>query len=119
MRQITGRNCGDELWMVGSGKDFDLVEPANGDVCELSVDVARKLTWFVMGPVSSTATVAKGGSALNTWVFPMSLSVNHTCLPSGVAAMSGQKGEACFTRPTIWWFLVSITTVSGVKLEQT
>jgi len=29
-------------------------------------------------------------------------SVNHTCVPSGVAAMLGQNGLSCFTRPTIW-----------------
>ncbi|HKT99503.1 MAG TPA: hypothetical protein VJS30_23700 [Paraburkholderia sp.] len=32
---------------------------------------------------------------------PTSLSVNQTCLPSGVAARSGQNGLACLTVPTI------------------
>ena len=34
----------------------------------------------------------KGGRASNTIVLPTSFSVNQTCLPSGVAAMSGQNG---------------------------
>ena len=33
--------------------------------------------------------------------------------------MFGQNGEICFTRPTISWVLVLMTTVSGVVLEQT
>jgi hypothetical protein len=61
----------------------------------------------------------KGGLALKTCVLPMSFSVNQTCWPSGVAAMSGQKGDACATRPTCRWVLVSMTTVSGEKLEHT
>jgi hypothetical protein len=35
----------------------------------------------------------KGGLASNTWVFPVSFSVNQTCEPFGVAAMFGQNGR--------------------------
>src|SRR5262249_50323658 len=75
-------------------------------------------TWLVIGPVSNNAILLKGGRALNTSVLPMSLSVNHTCLPSGAAAMSGQKGEAWGTRPTMRCECAYTYTVSGVKLEQ-
>src|ERR1700742_2331458 len=61
----------------------------------------------------------KGGSALNTSVLPVSFSVNHTCLPSGVAAMLGQNGLACGTWPTIVWSATETTTVSGLNDEQT
>jgi hypothetical protein len=73
----------------------------------------------VIGPVSKVARTSNGGSARNTCVLPVSFSVNHTCLPSGVAAMFGENGEACLTVATIWWVFTSITFVSGVKLEQT
>ncbi len=59
------------------------------------------LTWLVIGPVDSVLSSAKGGLASKTCVWPTSLSVNHTCAPSGVAAMSGQNGLACVTSPTI------------------
>jgi len=55
----------------------------------------------------------------NTWVLPVSFRVNQTCLLSGVAAMLGQNGLSCFTRPTICLVTVSITTVSGLKDEHT
>ena len=77
------------------------------------------LTWLVIGPVSIVLSTAKGGLASKTMTLPTSLSVSHTCLPSGVAAMSGQNGLSCFTRPTMRFDLVSMTTVSGEKLEQT
>src|SRR5215468_1993940 len=50
-----------------------------------------KLTWLVIGPVSSVASTANGGRAANTMTLPTSFSVNHTWLPSGVAAMLGQN----------------------------
>src|SRR6266571_4225605 len=78
-----------------------------------------KLTWLVIGPVSSTLSTSNGGWAEKTIVLPTSFKVNHTCSPSGEAAMLGQNGETCFTPPTISWVLVLTTTVSGVKLEQT
>ena len=53
-----------------------------------------KLTWLVMGPVSRVLSNTKGGFASKTWVNPVSLSVNQIWLPSGVAAMLGQKGLA-------------------------
>ena len=62
---------------------------------------------------------ANGGRASNTWVLPVSLSVNHTWLPSGVAAMLGQNGLACATRPTIAWSATVMTTVSGLNDEHT
>src|SRR5262245_493676 len=62
---------------------------------------------------------SNGGCALNTMVLPTSLSVNQTCFPSGVAAMSGQNGLSCFTCPTTLYSAVATTTVSGLKLEQT
>src|SRR5262249_16928671 len=62
---------------------------------------------------------SNGGRALNSMVLPTSLSVNQTCFPSGVAAMSGQNGLSCFTCPTILCSAVATTTVSGLKLEQT
>src|SRR6516225_6826467 len=72
-----------------------------------------------MGPVSNTLSTSNGGRALNTIAFPTSLSVSQTCLPSGVAAMSGQNGLTCVTCPTTLWEAVAMTTVSGLKLEQT
>src|ERR1700693_6120075 len=59
------------------------------------------LTWFVIGPVSRVASTSNGGSARNTSVLPMSFRVNQTWVPSGVAAMLGQNGDACGTVPTI------------------
>jgi hypothetical protein len=56
---------------------------------------------LVIGPVSSVLSTENGGLASNTWVLPVSLSVNQTCEPSGVAAMLGQNGLACRTFPTI------------------
>ena len=76
------------------------------------------MTWLVIGPVSKALIGANGGFASNTIVRPMSLSVNQTCLPSGVAAMLGQNGLSCFTRPTTCLLAVSITTVSGLNEEQ-
>ncbi|MNR01110.1 hypothetical protein D3C85_1169060 [compost metagenome] len=76
------------------------------------------MTWLVIGPVSSVLIRRKGGRASNTWALPMSLSVNQTCLPSGVAAMFGQNGLSCFTRPTIWWSATLTTAVSGLNDEQ-
>ena len=55
------------------------------------------LTWLVIGPVSSVFNSANGGCASNTWILPVSFSVNQTCLLSGVAAMLGQNGLACGT----------------------
>src|SRR6202011_2433518 len=55
------------------------------------------LTWLVIGPVSRVASTLNGGSALNTSVLPVSFRVSHTWRPSGVAAMLGQKGDACGT----------------------
>lgn len=49
----------------------------------------------------------------------MSFSVNEIYLPSGVAAMFGQNGLACFKWPTIMWSASEITAVSGEKEEQT
>jgi len=54
----------------------------------------------VIGPVSRLFRILNGGCASKTSVWPMSLSVNHTCFPSGVAAMFGQKGLSCFTVAT-------------------
>jgi mRNA interferase HigB len=51
--------------------------------------------------VSSTASVLNGGLALITCVLPTSFSVGQTGVPSGVAAIFGQNGEACVTLPTI------------------
>src|SRR5262245_14519121 len=81
--------------------------------------VRAKWTGFVIGTVSITLTTANGGRALNPLVLPTSLSVSQTCLPSGLAAMSGQNGLSCFTCPTILCSAVAMTTVSGLKLEQT
>src|SRR6185369_6325456 len=81
--------------------------------------VRAKFTWFVMGPVSSDLMTANGGFALNTITRPVSLSVNHTWLPSGVAATSGQKGLSCFTLPTMVWLATSMTTVCGLNEEHT
>jgi SAM-dependent methyltransferase len=53
-----------------------------------------------------------------TCPLPVSLSVNQTCLPSGVAARPGQKGLACRTVPTIRWSAMDTTSVSGLKDEQ-
>src|SRR5262245_57926783 len=78
-----------------------------------------KLTWLVIGPVSSVFSTANGGRASNTVVLPTSFSVNQTCFPSGVAAMLGQNGLPCGTRPTISCLATEITTVSGVKEEHT
>src|SRR5262245_29810100 len=72
-----------------------------------------------MGPVSITPRMPNGGRALNTIVLPTSLSVSQTWLPSGVAAMSGQNGLSCLTCPMILCPAVAMTTVSGLKLEQT
>ena len=51
--------------------------------------------------LANNEITSNGGTALKTITLPTSLSVNQTCLPSGVAAMSGQNGISCFTRPTI------------------
>ena len=59
--------------------------------------VCAKLTWLVIGPVSIVLIGLNGGLALNTWVLPISLSVNQTWSPSGVAAIFGQNGLSCFT----------------------
>lgn len=72
-----------------------------------------------MGPVSRIFSVLKGGLALKTWVLPVSFSVNQTCLPSGVAAMFGQKGLVYLTVPTILWLATEITSVTGLNDEQT
>src|SRR5258706_11465752 len=72
-----------------------------------------------MGPVSMTRITPNGGLAAKIITFPTSFKVNQTCSPSGEAAILGQNGETCFTRPTISWVFVLTTTVSGVKLEQT
>src|SRR5713101_6669072 len=72
-----------------------------------------------MGPVSITLTTSNGGCALNTIVLPTSLSVSQTCLPLGVAAISGQNGLSCVTYPTTLCPAVAMTTVSGLKLEHT
>ena len=45
--------------------------------------------------------------------------MNQICLPSGVAAMFGQNGLSCLTCPTIRWSATVMTTVSGLKDEQT
>ncbi len=81
--------------------------------------VLAKLTWLVIGPVASVRIGAKGGLASNTCVRPTSFNVNQTCLPSGDAAMFGQNGLSCFTWPTTWCVRTEITTVSGLKDEQT
>src|SRR6267143_3066297 len=78
-----------------------------------------KLTWLVIGPVVIVLSTVNGGWAPNTIVLPMSLSVNHTCWPSGVAAMLGQNGLSCATSPTIWCSATEITTVRGVNDEHT
>ena len=75
---------------------------------------------------SSVLSMLKGGFASNTWVLPVSFSVNQTCEPSGVAAMFGQKGLACGTLPTIVWsatetmsvFLASTGIVPPVAISQ-
>ena len=77
------------------------------------------MTWLVIGPVSMVLITLKGGCALKTCVAPMSFSVNQTCLPSGLAAIFGQKGLAWSRWPMIRWSATEITTVSGVKEEQT
>src|ERR1700745_2719696 len=76
-------------------------------------------TLLVIGPVLKTLRTENGGCASNTSVLPTSLSVNHTCFPSGVAAMSGQNGLACLILPTIVWSATEITSVSGLNDEQT
>src|SRR5450432_3337386 len=81
--------------------------------------VRTKLTWFVIGPVLNDAITANGGLASNTIVRPVSLSVIQTWLPSGVAAMFGQNGLSCLTRPTILRETTANTTVSGLNDEQT
>src|SRR5258708_15264172 len=86
---------------------------------KLPFALRAKLTWLVIGPVSIVFRTEKGGLASNTTVLPMSLSVNQTCLPSGVAAMFVQKGLGWATRPTIWRSATAITTVSGVNVGQT
>ena len=48
----------------------------------------------------------------------MSLRVNQTCWPSGVAAIFGQNGLSCLTRATIVWSATLTTSVSGVNDEQ-
>ena len=79
-----------------------------------------KLTWLVIGPVSSVFSTAKGGRASKTIVLPTSFSVNQTCLPSGVAAMLGQNGLACGTRARrSRASATAMTTVSGVNDEHT
>jgi hypothetical protein len=77
------------------------------------------LTWLVIGPVSSVFKSANGGCASNTWTLPVSFNVNQTWAPSGVAAMLGQNGLACWTLPTILWSATVMTAVSGVNDEQT
>jgi hypothetical protein len=59
--------------------------------------------------------------AANTIVLPTSFKFQGEPHPLAVgeAALLGQNGETCFTRPTISCVFVLITTVSGVKLEQT
>jgi hypothetical protein len=63
--------------------------------------------------------VWNGGLAAKTIVFPTSFKVSQTCSPSGDAAMFGQNGDTCRTRPTMSCVCVFTTTVSGVKLEHT
>src|ERR1700738_4824938 len=60
-----------------------------------------KLTWFVIGPVSRIVRALEGAHALSTPVLPMSFNVNHTCRPSGAAAILGQKGDGWGTVATI------------------
>src|ERR1700719_4017850 len=75
------------------------------------------LTWFVIGPVSRIAQTLKGGRALNSSVLPVSFNVNHTCCPSGVAEILGQKGDGWGTVSTMSLLLTSTTTVSVTKLQ--
>ena len=63
--------------------------------------------------------IAKGGAASITCVLPLSLRVNHTCLPSALTARLGENGLACGTRATTSCEAVSITHNSGVKLDGT
>ncbi len=81
--------------------------------------VRAKLTWLVIGPVLRDLSTAKGGLASKTIVCPMSFKVSQTCVPSGVAAMFGQNGLSCRTRPTIRCVATSMTTTSGLKDEHT
>jgi hypothetical protein len=66
-----------------------------------------------------TFSTLNGGFALNTSVLPVSFRVNQTCVPSGDAAIFGQKGLACGTLPTIVWSATETTTVSGVNDKHT
>ncbi len=78
-----------------------------------------KLTWLVIGPVSRVLRIANGAVAWKAMVLPVSLSVIHTCLPSGEAAMFGQKGLGWGTRASIWWSATRTTSISGLNEEQT
>ena len=90
MRQPTGR-YDSHLRKVICPKDLDLVAAA---VRKGAASGTGKVTWLVIGPLSMVFSAANGGRASNTVVFPTSFSVNHTCRPSGVAAMLGQNGLA-------------------------
>ena len=103
---------GGECRVVGLAHDaqstIELIRRETPDVLTLDLqmpggdglDLLRQLA--DEPPVSIVVIRLNGGLALNTCVLPISFSVNHTCFPSGVAAMSGQNGLSCFTRPTIW-----------------
>ena len=56
---------------------------------------------------------------LKTTTLPISFSVNQTWSPRGAAAMLGQNGEGCATRPATRRVRTSKISVWGVKLEHT
>ncbi len=113
MAKNTVRHLADRKFATGVKSDvrntLTTFSPPTVTYANCPLAVRAKLTWFVIGPVSSTFRIAKGGRASNATVLPMSFSVNHTCLPSGVAAMLGQKGLGCATCPTCAWVATSNT----------
>src|SRR5258705_12028390 len=93
--------------------------PPTVTYAKVPLALLAKLTWLVIGPVSIVFSTVNGGRASNTITLPTSFSVNQTCEPSGVAAILGQKGLACGTRPTIWGSAPGITPSLGGKDQQT
>jgi hypothetical protein len=119
MRQLAHGNRRDLAEIVGAENE-DLISAADRDKANVPRALRTILTWFVIGPVSSVFNSANGGLASSkTCVLPVSFKVNHTCEPSGVAAMFGQNGLACASLATTRWSATDTTSVSGLKDEQT
>ena len=86
----SARGNGRNLRKIVGSVDLNLIEPAYRDVGKLAGSCMHNVDVIVIGPLSIVLRIEKGGRASKTITRPTSFSVSQTCLPLGVAAISGK-----------------------------